>query len=189
MKNIRFFLILVLTLTIFVAVGCRINPSPAPAPEEPENQNMQPTERDTPTDPDVSPENIENPDQQRLPDQGQTRPNDGMMTEENLAEDIANSVSNMTGVETAHVVVVGNMAMIGINTSAEDSRHVKDKVTTEVEGQHENIDQAIVTADPELTERIGKIADQQRRGEPISQSLNEINQILQEIRPDADTAE
>ncbi|WP_353894402.1 YhcN/YlaJ family sporulation lipoprotein [Proteinivorax hydrogeniformans] len=189
MKNIKIVLILVLVLSLTLLVGCRINPSPAPAPEQPENQNMQPTERDTPTDPDMSPRNIENPDQQRLPDQGQTRPNDGMMTEENIAEDIANSVSNMAGVERADVVVVGNMALIGIRTEVDDSDDIKNKVTSEVEGQHENIEQAIVTADPDLTERIGRVADQQRGGEPTSQLLEEINNIIREVRPDADTAQ
>jgi len=102
------------------------------------------------------------------------------------ADDIATRVATVDGVNKASVVVVGNVALIGIDLD-------KDVEKGQTEGIRENaarrakedprIVNAVVETDPDSVARIQKIADGVRKGRPISEFFDEIAEFFNRLKP------
>lgn len=112
----------------------------------------------------------------------------------NAAERIANMVTEMENVERATAVVMGNMAIIGVRVEGGNNQRaqnrdnaagqeMKQEIAQKVEREMPEIGEAIVTADPEITEKIENISRNVAQGRPLSESFDEIAQIVRDMAP------
>ncbi len=105
------------------------------------------------------------------------------------ADDISRRVLNIKGVKSAYVVVVGNVALIGINI--EDGKQekgineIKNAAAERAEAD-KRIVRAYVSADPDVVARIREIGDNINKGRPITEYLDEIGEIIQRLTPKTD---
>lgn len=106
-----------------------------------------------------------------------------------IAADITKKVEAVNGVKKAYTVVVGNAVLIGINLdSAREEKgisSVKNRVAEKAEADP-RIVRAYVSTDPDVTARIREIADNVRKGRPVTDYLDEIGEIIQRLAPKTD---
>lgn len=83
--------------------------------------------------------------------------NNTTMPTRSMAETLADEITNLDGVKSAYVLIIGRTAMIGVNLDKEkDDKMVeglKDRITKLAEGKG-NINEALISADPEIVEQI-----------------------------------
>lgn len=98
----------------------------------------------------------------------------------------------VTGVENVVAVVVGNIALIGIDTNVvpnqqnqvgETSPDQLERSVADAVERDQTIVEAYVTSDRQLTDRIRNIASNMDDGRPITQYLDDITDLLEEMRP------
>jgi YhcN/YlaJ family sporulation lipoprotein len=138
---------------------------------------------------------------QGSPDQsgpGQTGPAGGVPqapsgtavpNEADQLRDIANAVP---GVNSSYVVVVTNLALVGIDLrdtmTAAQTEDLKKRVSDTITTRDPRIRQVLVTADPNLVTRLRNLGDRITRGEPISGVWDELTKMLQQLKPVTSTA-
>lgn len=106
-----------------------------------------------------------------------------------IAADIADKVIAIPGVERAYTVVIGNAVLIGIDLDAGKQEKGISDVKNRVAGKAEadpRIVRAYVSTDPDVTARIREIADNIRKGRPLTDYLDEIGEIIQRLAPKTD---
>lgn len=204
---------LLIFVMVFAISGCRAPqpaPSPAPGPDVPQNQTPDPNvppqdpnwnQPGIPGDP-MNPNMIPGPPTPApgpqpapspvpAPAPGATRGRGNQ-----AAERIANMVTEMENVERATAVVMGNMAIIGVrmeggngnNQRAQNRdnaahQEMKQEIAQKVENEMPEISEAMVTADPQITQRIENISQNIAQGRPISESMEELAQIVRDMAP------
>ncbi len=209
MNKTKLFLVSLLVFVLaFSIAGCRVAPrqepapSPAPAPEVPGPQTPVPpgdpavppgpgpAPNVPPTDPNWNQPGVTPRGNQNLsPAPAPQTPNANQ-----AAERIANMVTDMENVERATAIVMGNMAIIGVrveggnqqgaqNRDNAAGQEMKQEIATRVEREVPEVTEALVTADPEITQRIENISRNIAQGRPISESFDEIGEIIQRITP------
>lgn len=103
------------------------------------------------------------------------------------ADRIADAVENIQGVDRASVVITGDTALVGVdidNNLAENTVNDFTKTIRRTVANVDNrIDTVLVTTDTGLYERIDNMAEDLRRGRPISYYGNEIREIMQQMTP------
>ncbi len=124
--------------------------------------------------------------------QGQPAPNapavpPNAQVQPSIADQIVRTVNAIEGVKGSYAVVLGNVAMVGVDLkdrlSGEQERELKTRVADEVERQIPNLAEVWVSADPDLVVRIRGLAERIARGEPISGFMDEITELLQKLQP------
>lgn len=168
MLNRRFVLIVcLLVITSLVLSGCTLpfrRPTPQRVPERtPTPQPADPTPRTQPVP-------------------GQQQP--GAV---NMAERLRDIATDVPGVESAMVVVVSNLALVGItlDRGEADTRgadNIKQQVTNRIEKEEPTIVNAYVSANPDIVKQIREISRGVERGEPISAFFDQITDILERMR-------
>ncbi|GAW29800.1 MAG: YhcN/YlaJ family sporulation lipoprotein [Bacillota bacterium] len=102
------------------------------------------------------------------------------------ADDIADAVSRIDGVNKASVVVVGNVALIGLDLKAgiEGTKveAIREKAATTAK-RDPRIVNAVVETDPDAVGRIKKIAAGVRQGRPISEFFDQISEFFKRLKP------
>lgn len=140
-------------------------------------KKLMPPKPDT-VPPDFVPKTEVKPTPQRSPAQNR-----------DIAADIADQVANLPGVKSAYAVVVGNAALIGINLDANKQEkgisEVKNQVAEKAEADP-RIVRAYVSTDPDTTARIREIANDVKKGRPMTDYLDEIGEIIQRLAPKTD---
>lgn len=100
---------------------------------------------------------------------------------------ISNKVAEIEGIKDANVVITGNTALVGIDIpkDTKDSRttELKNAVQTMVKNSDNKIDNVVVTADADLTQRIKTVGNDVENGKPISGFGEEIKEIMKRITP------
>lgn len=105
------------------------------------------------------------------------------------ADDISRNVLNIRGVKSAYVVVMGNVALIGINITEGKQEKGVNTVKNEAAERAEadkRIVRAYVSTDPDVVARIREINENVRKGRPITDYLDEIGEIIQRMTPKTD---
>ncbi|WP_020615601.1 YhcN/YlaJ family sporulation lipoprotein [Paenibacillus daejeonensis] len=128
-----------------------------------------------------SPEN--NPQvrvQQSMPE------NSGYDQSGELVEHLENLAANVPGVQSAHCVLLGNTAVVGINVDADMERSrvgtIKYSVAEALRKDPDGAN-AIVTADLDMTERLREMGDDIRGGRPVAGFVEELADIIGRIIP------
>lgn len=166
MINRRLHLIVCLLVIVSMVLGGCALPFRRPEPERmPER---------TPTPQPAAPPRPQAPDQ---------RPPRAMDTAERLA-DLA---ANVQGVEAAAVVVVSNLALVGITldrgeADARGANEIKQQVANRIEQEEPSIVNAYVSANPDIIKQIQDINQGIARGEPISTFFDQITDTLERMR-------
>lgn len=102
------------------------------------------------------------------------------------ADKLSARLSKIQGVDKAYVVVMGNTALIGLNLKdkigADQAKKIKDEAANKAEDR-KRIVKAYVTSDPDLVQRIQKVAKGITSGRPITDFFEEIRTILDRLKP------
>ncbi|WP_062105249.1 YhcN/YlaJ family sporulation lipoprotein [Bacillus niameyensis] len=108
-------------------------------------------------------------------------------SDEERAQHLANLASDIPNVNGATAVVVGNMAVVGIDIDANVERSqvgtIKYSVSESLKHDPHGAG-AIVVADPDLNARLKEVQDDMQSGKPIRGIMNELADIVGRIIPD-----
>lgn len=163
MKNIRGTLctFIILVLGLAVLGGCtpqkKLIPPPGPDPVPPDNV----------------PRMFVRPTPGKVPRQSA-----------DVAKDVSKEAELVTGVRRAYTVVLGNAALIGVETDpvVNDIIGLRVRVAQMTE-QDPRIARSHVTSEPEDVARIKTIADSVSKGRPVTDYLRDITRMIQRISP------
>jgi YhcN/YlaJ family sporulation lipoprotein len=133
-------------------------PTPAPTPTNPENQL------------------------------GQQNMTPGQNAQSTTAADrVVRLVNAMPEVKGSYALVVGNVAMVGVDMrdklSGDKENELKDRISADTKRQMPELAEVWVTADPDLVTRIRDLAGRIARGEPITGFFEEISNIAKKLQP------
>jgi YhcN/YlaJ family sporulation lipoprotein len=178
LKNKRLLLILSVVLVVSLAIsGCGLFRRPAPE-RQPEMTPQAPRGQDPgtlPTDPAPGPGV-----------QPRTQPGPNAL---DLANRVSNLATDVDGVDNAVVVVISNLALIGISLErdgAGNENEIKQEVADVVEDREPSIVNAFVSASPDIVRQLEEISRGIQRGEPISTFFDQITEVLQRMRAETD---
>lgn len=176
MKNKRFYLLLsILLVAALVISGC---PFRRPVPERQPIPEQQP-----------APDARQDPAQIPRPDAPAPRTQPGQPGPDatDLANRIADMAKDVEGVDNATVVVISNMAMVGITIERDQAQQrneneIKQEVSRIIEDREPRIVNAYVSANPDIVRQLEEISRGIQRGEPISTFFDQITEVLQRMR-------
>ncbi|MBS4217887.1 YhcN/YlaJ family sporulation lipoprotein [Bacillus sp. FJAT-49711] len=113
-------------------------------------------------------------------------------TDEERANYLANLAAGIPNVHGATAVVLGNIAVVGIDVDANVDRAkvgtIKYSVAESLKHDPHGAG-AVVVADPDLNARLKEIRSDMRAGKPVQGIMNELSDIVGRIVPDAPTPE
>lgn len=114
--------------------------------------------------------------------------NENNISDEQRAKHLANIAASVPNVNNASAVVVGNMAIVGINIDGDVDRGkvgtIKYSVTESIRNDPQGAG-VIVVADPDINARLDEINEEMNEGKPIQGIMNELADIIGRIIPDA----
>lgn len=102
------------------------------------------------------------------------------------ADSISAKVAKINGVNKAYVVVVGNVAMVGLDMKKDVQGAKVETIRKEaarIAKQDTRIVSVIVANDVDTVTRIQKIATGIGQGRPISEFFKQINEIFNRVKP------
>lgn len=106
---------------------------------------------------------------------------------DNKSEMIADKLVEMQGVDDATVVISGNTAMVGVDISGTMEGNMTDKVKNDIKSKvretDSNIKQVMVSASPDIFNRLDNIAQKINQGDAIEGFRDEINEIMKRMTP------
>lgn len=164
-KLIKLIVAAVMVSILLNLAGCmpmrRPAPTPAPTPTNPENQ--------------LDPRN--------------TAPGQNQNVQATTADRVVRLVNAMPEVKGSYALVVGNVAMVGVDMrdrlSGDKENELKDRISAETKRQMPELAEVWVTADPDLVTRIRDLASRIGHGEPITGFFEEISEIAKKLQPQA----
>ena len=176
-KKLKYFLSLLLIATLFVS-GCslfrRPEPERQPVPQVPA-PDMTPQQN-----PNINPAPAPQPQTPRVRPPGQPTPE-----ATDMAQRIADIATDVEGVDNSVVVVISNMALVGITVERENAsqeKNIKKEVSKRIEDREPSIVNAYVSANPDLVKQLQDISRGIQRGEPISSFFDQITDVLTRMR-------
>ncbi|MFY9176845.1 MAG: YhcN/YlaJ family sporulation lipoprotein [Caldicoprobacterales bacterium] len=108
-------------------------------------------------------------------------------TARSQAKRIADAVAKEKNIDAASCVITGDTALIGVQFDKQFKGDLTDSIKKSVEKRvrsiEPDIDNVVVTADPDLLSRIKTIASDIENGKPLSGFTNEIEEIIRRINP------
>jgi YhcN/YlaJ family sporulation lipoprotein len=166
LKTKRIITVICLLLIISLVAGCTL-PFRRPEPQR------QPEPTPTPEP--------QTPAPRTQPAPGQPGPD--VMEMANRVADIATDVP---GVDDAVVVVISNLALVGITLNREERAgnevEVKRQVAERIEDREPSIVNAYVSANPDIIRQLKEISRGVTKGEPISGFFDQLTEVLQRMR-------
>lgn len=151
------------------------------------NAQMQTTPAENQPDPKEA-ESVPHPTQsQRVPTVTNGSNDQRSLTQK--AQDIANVVTRLPGVERAAVLLIGHTALVGVDLRSDISGSKIDTLKFSVKEavQHSGSGagyRAVVSADVDTVTRIKKMANGVKQGKPVSSFADEIADILSRLLPE-----
>jgi len=103
-----------------------------------------------------------------------------------MANRVADIATDVRGVDDAVVVVISNLALVGITLDRQEGAgnevEVKRQVAERIEDQEPSIVNAYVSANPDIVRQLNEISRGVARGEPISGFFDQLTEVLQRMR-------
>ncbi|MCR2820857.1 YhcN/YlaJ family sporulation lipoprotein [Lederbergia panacisoli] len=113
-------------------------------------------------------------------------------TDEERANHLANLAAGVPNVNGATAVVLGNVAVVGIDVDANVDRAkvgtIKYSVSESLKHDPHGAG-AVVVADPDINARLQEIRSDMRAGKPVQGIMNELSDIVGRIVPDSPAPE
>jgi len=101
--------------------------------------------------------------------------------------DIAERAAELKEIESATCVITGDTALIGVQFDDQYkggiTNEIKDKVEEACKDEDPQIEQVVVTADPDVVSRIQDMLQDIGEGRPVSGFAEEINELINRIQP------
>lgn len=108
-------------------------------------------------------------------------------TARSQAKRIADAIAKERNIDSASCVITGDTALIGVQFEKQYKGELTDAIKKSVEKRvkdiEPDIDNVVVTADPDLLSRIKTIASDIENGKPLSGFTKEIEEIIRRINP------
>ena len=100
------------------------------------------------------------------------------------AADLTAKAMSVRGVRRANVIVLGNVAVVGIDTDTtkltKNGSAVKDTVARKIAADPRVV-RVYITTDQAISARIGSISDNMKKGRPTTEYWNQIDAIIKQI--------
>jgi YhcN/YlaJ family sporulation lipoprotein len=107
-----------------------------------------------------------------------------------VADDAAEKVNEVEGVENATVIVTENNAFVAValegNKQGNITDDVKNKISDKVKSTDESIDNVYVSANPDFYDRMRDYGDRINKGEPIAGLFDEFGETVRRVFPTAE---
>ena len=187
-KRIILYLSLLLAASLLLsscALFRRPEPERQPVPQTPvPDPNLVP-QTPVPNQPNVNQPQVPQQQTPRVQPEGQPTP-DAMQ----MAERIADIATDVEGVDNSVVVVISNMALVGITlerdeTAQRGEKEIKQEVARRIEKREPSIVNAYVSANPDIVKQLQDISRGIRNGKPISTFLDQITDVLSRMRAES----
>lgn len=113
---------------------------------------------------------------------------DTMNERVDIAEKAAESITSIHGVKSANVFVTRNNAYVGavMDTGKDLSKDMEKQIADKVRGTDANIHNVYVSTNPELMDRMTTYMEDVREGRPVSGFVQEFNEMIMRIFPNAE---
>lgn len=102
-------------------------------------------------------------------------------------KEIYDRLAALSGINDSTVIINGTTAVVGVdinkNAQGNLTNNLKKKVENTVKASDKNIKNVVVTADPDLFERLQKIGQDIRNGRPLTGLGNEMQEIIRRVSP------
>lgn len=169
-KNVS--IIGVILLLLFSLVGCGTN-------KKTDDQNA--ADQGTAT----NTENVDKNDSADVND-----PNNATGTEEHkieIAEEAADNIVKIDGVEYANVLVTDNNAYAGVmlKEGVEGTKEMENQIADEVRAANTQINNVYVSLNPDFAKQMTDYGDKIRAGEPVEGFFQEFTDAVGRVFPDA----
>lgn len=103
------------------------------------------------------------------------------------ADRVVKLVNAMPEVKSSYALVVGNVAMVGVDLrdklTADRENVLKTRISADTKRQMPELAEVWVTSDPDLVTRIRDLAGRIGRGEPVTGFFDEISNIAKKLQP------
>lgn len=194
MKKLSLFV--VAAVMSIVLVGC------GTTKKEPETTEDMNTNTNMTTDNDAVTE--DNNDDRGTGDVGDVNDNDDTVDHNgerrlDVADDVADKVSELDEVDRANVILTANEAYVAIetntgekdtegtntNTDSQISKELETKVANKVREAKSDVDQVYVSLDPDFVERMRDYRTRIDEGEPIEGFFDEFGEAMRDMFPNA----
>lgn len=108
-------------------------------------------------------------------------------TKVEVADDAAEKVAAMDEVESANVLVTNQNAYVGVmlKEGTEETDELENRIADEVRNAHEEFKNVYVSFNPDFAERFTTYGEQIRAGEPVEGFIEEFNETIQRVFPNA----
>ncbi len=104
-----------------------------------------------------------------------------------VADRVVKLVNAMPEVKSSYALVVGNVAMVGVDLrdqlSGDKENELKSRISANTKKEIPELAEVWVTSDPDLVTRIRDLAGRISRGEPITGFFDEITNIAKKLQP------
>ncbi|WP_080845939.1 YhcN/YlaJ family sporulation lipoprotein [Cytobacillus gottheilii] len=104
-----------------------------------------------------------------------------------VADRVADKITDMQEVDTANVIVTDNNAYVAASLenvrNLETRETLENKISDQVKSVDQDIDQVYVSFDPDFNNRMTNYADNIRNGEPVEGFFDEFNEMVRRIFP------
>ncbi|MGG3574247.1 YhcN/YlaJ family sporulation lipoprotein [Bacillus gobiensis] len=119
--------------------------------------------------------------------------NQGNQNEDNqmkVADEAADKVNEVEGVENATVIVTENNAFVAValegNKEGNITDDVKNKISDKVKSTDESINNVYVSANPDFFDRMQDYGNRINQGEPIAGFFDEFGETVRRVFPTAE---
>ncbi len=100
-----------------------------------------------------------------------------MLPNQQKAAQIKTQLDKMTGVKDAHVIVMGNTALVGCKTTG-NLNAVRDRITRTVKQADNTITSVTVSNSPDVMNRMSRLSSDITSNRPINTIMNEFNKLV-----------
>lgn len=113
--------------------------------------------------------------------------NDNGKSKVEVADDAADKIAALDGVDSANVLVTNNNAYVGVvlNEGVEENDEMKNKIADEVRSVHSEFNNVYVSFNPDVADRFTEYGDQIRSGEPVEGFFEEVMTSIDRMFPEA----
>ncbi|MFB5663986.1 YhcN/YlaJ family sporulation lipoprotein [Alteribacillus sp. HJP-4] len=118
----------------------------------------------------------------------QTNNNDNEnQTHMEVADEAAEKATDLEEVRVAYVIVANKTAYAAVELEEEPEEEigedVKQKISEEVKSTDDNIENVLVSANPDFVDRMTNYADKIENGQPVEGLFEEFNKMVQRVFP------
>lgn len=103
-----------------------------------------------------------------------------------LADEVANKITELDEVESASVLVTDNNAYVAVDLKegTEETDEIKTKITDAAKAENANFNNVYVSANPDFSKQFKDYGDRIRADEPVEGFFDEFTDTVERVFPD-----